>query len=236
MPVILATLLVIPAVVIEATASSPALRSSASVLNWVIWLVFVAEIVLLLTVAEDRRRWLGGHPFELALVVLTVPFLPASMQAARLLRLARLIRLVFVVRLARQLFSPSGVGFAAFVSALAVLAGGAAFQAAETAPGRSPSMWDGIWWAVTTLTTVGYGDLHPETVLGRIVGIALMVVGIGFVALLTGAIATRFISVLHEPEPDARGPAQADSDELTIEEEFRELAERLARLEARITR
>ena len=54
-------------------------------------------------------------------------------------------------------------------------------------------MWDGIWWAVVTVTTVGYGDLYPKTVQGRLIGMVLMFVGIGFLSLLTAAVASRFV-------------------------------------------
>lgn len=52
---------------------------------------------------------------------------------------------------------------------------------------------DGIWWALVTLTTVGYGDTVPATPFARIVGVLLMFVGIGFVAALTATVAARFI-------------------------------------------
>jgi Ion channel len=57
------------------------------------------------------------------------------------------------------------------------------------APKRHRSTWDGVWWAVTTMTTVGYGDITPRTNYGRVVAIVVMLVGIGFIALLTGALA-----------------------------------------------
>jgi len=67
------------------------------------------------------------------------------------------------------------------------LAGGAAYASLE----KGASTWDGVRWAVSTMTTVGYGDEFPETTLGRILGMSLMLVGIGFIAVLTGAVAER---------------------------------------------
>jgi voltage-gated potassium channel len=75
------------------------------------------------------------------------------------------------------------------VTAIAVAGGAQAAFATED----FPSLWDGIWWAVTTTTTVGYGDLYPTTVQGRIIGMLLMFVGIGFLSLLTASIASRFV-------------------------------------------
>jgi hypothetical protein len=58
----------------------------------------------------------------------------------------------------------------------------AAFASAEP----KHSAGDGIYWAITTMTTVGYGDLSPETNTGKVIAVGVMVVGIGFIALLTG--------------------------------------------------
>jgi voltage-gated potassium channel len=52
---------------------------------------------------------------------------------------------------------------------------------------------DGVWWAVVTATTVGYGDLYPTDVEGRIIGIVVMLLGIGFIAVRTGTVASRFV-------------------------------------------
>lgn len=90
----------------------------------------------------------------------------------------------------RRLLSTEGIRDVAVVAALTVLAGAAGFATVEK--GQHLSAWDGVWWAVTTVTTVGYGDEHPHTTSGRIIAIVVMFVGIGFVAILTAGAAERF--------------------------------------------
>jgi voltage-gated potassium channel len=160
-------------------------------LNWAIWLAFAAEVAIMLRVVPDRGRWLRDHPLDLAIVILTLtpPFLPPALQSARVFRLLRLLRLVRAGTLARHVFSTQGVRDAAVLTLLAVLGGGAAFAAVE----QDVSAWDGVWWAITTVTTVGYGDVAVSTDGGRIIGICLMITGIGFVAVLTAAAADRFV-------------------------------------------
>jgi voltage-gated potassium channel len=72
-----------------------------------------------------------------------------------------------------------------------VVGGGAVFVAVER--DQDLTIWDGLWWAAETVTTVAYGDIYPTTALGRIVATVVMSAGIGFVALLTGALAQRFL-------------------------------------------
>src|SRR5688500_12803135 len=91
-PMLMAALLVIPAMVIEQSDWSDAWRSLAGVLNWMIWIAFAVELVVMLAVVRDRKTWLRTHPLEVAIVVLTPPFLPASLQALRVFRLLRLLR------------------------------------------------------------------------------------------------------------------------------------------------
>jgi voltage-gated potassium channel len=82
-----------------------------------------------------------------------------------------------------------------------------------------PDVWDGVWWAVVTVTTVGHGDSYPTTVAGRLLAMALMIVGIGFISVLTATIASSFVS------QDGR------QDELV--ETLRSIERRLAALEER---
>jgi voltage-gated potassium channel len=204
-PLLVAALLTIPAIAIEQSSAGEPWDTAAAALNWTIWLAFVAEIVLMLRVVPDRRQWLRQHPLDLAIVVLTPPFLPPALQAARVFRLLRLLRLVKAATLARRLLSTEGVRDAAVLALLTVLGGGAAYSAIERAPnGDRLSAWDGVWWALTTVTTVGYGDNYPTTDGGRVIAIVVMLVGIGFVAILTAAAAERFMRARAESEAERR--------------------------------
>ena len=176
-------------------------------LNWAIWLAFVAEVVIMLRVVPDRRQWLRDHPLDLAIVFLTPPFLPPALQAARVFRLLRLLRLVRAGTLARNVFTTEGVRDAGVLTLLAVLGGGAAFAAVDK--DENLSAWDGMWWAVQTVTTVGYGEPAVTTDGGRIIGICLMITGIGFVAVLTAAAAERFVRGRREEDERARRERRA---------------------------
>jgi voltage-gated potassium channel len=124
-------------------------------------------------------------------VVLTPPFLPVTLKLARLLPIVRLVWLMVVANRMRNVFSLQGLRYAALIVFTIVIGGGAVFVAVER--DQNLSIWDGLWWAAETVTTVAYGDIYPTTALGRIVATVVMTAGIGFVALLTGALAQRFL-------------------------------------------
>ncbi len=191
-PMLVAAALVIPTVAITESHPGGALETLARTLNWVTWLAFLVELVVMLTVVPDRRAWLKHHPLDLIVVVFTPPVLPAGLQSLRALRLLRLVRLLRLAQLSRQVFSLRGLHYAALLALLTAVAGGEAFVGFEK---RSQDLnaWDGIYWAVTTMTTVG-SDIYPTTTGGEIVSVAVVVVGIAFVALLTGAFAQRFLA------------------------------------------
>jgi voltage-gated potassium channel len=216
LPLLAFALLTIPAIALDTPGVGEPWKSIGIALNWAIWLAFVAEVVIMLRVVPDRGRWLRDHPLDLAIVILTPPFLPPALQAARVFRLLRLLRLVRAASLARRVFSTEGVRDAAVLTLVAVLGGGAAFAAVE----QGVSAWDGVWWAITTVTTVGYGDVPVTTDGGRIIGICLMITGIGFVAVLTAAAADRFVR-------------QRRQQERLIETRLDQIIERLDALEKR---
>lgn len=92
-----------------------------------------------------------------------------------------------------------------------------------------PSIGSGLWWAVQTVTTVGYGDHVPTTVAGRLVAAVVMLVGIGFLTVITAAITSTFVSrSRHEQAPP--------DVETALAEQFRQLDSRLERIEAALRR
>jgi voltage-gated potassium channel len=234
---LVAALLVIPVIVVQESNTSSDLRVVADVLNWLIWLAFLAEFVAMLSVVPDRRHWLLKHPLEIAIVLFTGPFLPASLQAARALRVLRVLRVLRLIPSARRVFSLDGLRFGAVLSVLVILGGGAAFHALENNPhGQHISLWDGVWWASSMATTVGTNDFTPDTTGGRILAIAIMLFGVGFVALLTGAVAQRFLAP--HLSKLAEGEAQIEQDISAVETdlcaELREIAGRITEIERRI--
>jgi voltage-gated potassium channel len=222
--------------VIEQSGAGEPWTTLAAVANWLIWSLFLAEVVVMLAVVPDRGRWLRKHPLEIAIVVLTPPFLPASLQALRVFRLLRVLRLIAVVGYARRVFSLNGLAYGALLALITVLAGGAAFAHAE---GEEVSTWDGVWWAMTTVTTVGYGDLYPHTNLGRGIAIVVMLVGIGFLSLLIGAVSERFLAAqLREETKEVEREVESDLDAARVQllAELRTVSDRLRELEADVER
>jgi len=220
-PLLAAALLTIPAIVIEQSNVGEPFDTTAVVLNWTIWTAFLIEIGLMLSVVDDRWRWLRDHPLDVAIVLLTPPFLPAALQATRVFRLLRLVRLMKLAVLSRRLLSTEGVRDAAVFALITILGGGAAFAAVENGHQDHPvSAWDGVWWAITTVTTVGYGDFSPRTLGGRVIAIVVMVVGIGFVAIITAAAAERFMR-----------SREAEAERAELRERLDEVLLRLDRIE-----
>jgi voltage-gated potassium channel len=188
-PMLVVAALVIPALTLEGAAVGHGLRTLAVVLNWIIWLAFLGELVAMLAVVRERRRYVRHNLLSVAIVLLTPPFFPAAVQSLRALRVLRLARLLQLAPIFKLAFGLRGLKYASVFTLLVVLTGAAAFENSE--PGKS--YFDGVYWAISTMTTVGYGDELPTTVTAKWIAMALMVVGIGYFAVITGAIAEQFI-------------------------------------------
>ena len=220
-------LLAVPAIVLEATASH-ALQLVALGLNVAIWAGFVAELAFVLAVASNRKRTLREHWLDLVIVVVSVPVMPPFMQGGRALRLLRLTQLFRLTALGaraaqagRRILDPGSFRYLAAVVAIVIAVAGSAIALVDSKD--VPSVWNGVWWALVTVTTVGYGDITITTVPGRIIAMLVMLVGISFFAMLTGAITSTWVKSDREREVE---PALDD-----IRERLGRIEEALARLE-----
>ena len=102
---------------------------------------------------------------------------------------ARVRTVTFLLR--KPLTVQRAAGIIASVTVLAMIIGGVAIH--FTDPQNFPDIGDGLWWAVQTVTTVGYGDLVPTSTTGRLVAAAVMVIGIGFLTVITASITSAFV-------------------------------------------
>ncbi len=166
----------------------------AAVVNIVAWIVFLVDFVV------HRRRlnhyvatWLGR--FDLLVVVLTAPWflLPGAHESrfVILIRLARVVRVLMAGKGARRLFER--IGRVAIVAiAVVIIGAAAAYRAEHPSNPEFATFGDSVWWAIVTLTTVGYGDIVPETPAGRFTGVLIMVAGVGILGVLAGSLASFF--------------------------------------------
>jgi voltage-gated potassium channel len=230
---LVASALVIPTVAIGESHPGGALERVANTLNWVTWLAFLVELIVMLAVVPERGRWLRHHPLDLIVVVFTPPVLPPGLQSLRALRLLRLLRLARLAQVSRQVFSLRGLHYAALLAMLTAVASGALFVGFER-HNQHLNAWEGIYWAITSMTTLG-SSIQPTTTGGQILAVGVVLVGISFVALLTGAIAQRFLG----PEI-AEVEQELESEQLTAEaialRELHNVREQIQALEVAVER
>jgi voltage-gated potassium channel len=158
-------------------------RSFLETVSWTVWAAFGADFAIRLVLADERGPYALRHWYDIALIVLPM-FRP--------LRLLRLVALARVLdRAAADSFAGKTLvyvaGGAALATGLAALAVLDAERGARDA--NIHTFGDALWWATTTVTSVGYGDHFPVTTEGRIVAAALMLVGIGFIGTVMASVA-----------------------------------------------
>ncbi len=95
------------------------------------------------------------------------------------------------------------------------------------------SVGDGIWWAIVTLATVGYGDIVPHTAWGRVVGAVVIVVGVTFLSFLTATVTSMFVSADQE-KLTAEADAERASREAETQAMLQQLLNRTAAIEAKL--
>lgn len=221
-PLTVLALLMVPILLVPLVVRlSRSLQGDLDTADYVIWALFAAEYGAKLYLAPARWRFVRTHVPDLVVVI--VPFLRPLriVRAIRLLRLLRLVRLVAFLgeglTRARAILAHRGLNYVLLVATMLVFAAaGLELTFERTAPGSNiHSYSDGLWWAATTITTVGYGDRFPVTAAGRGVAVVVMVTGIALFGTIAASVSSYFVT----QKTDA------------AEESMAELGDRLERIE-----
>ena len=110
-----------------------------------------------------------------------------------------------------------------------VVAGGIAIRVIDHR--EYSSIWEGMWWSLQTVTTVGYGDVTPKNTAGRIVGAVVMLEGVAFLAIITAAITSTFVTRAQREQKSAQ-PADDTVAEAPVDPQLEHIAARLKRVES----
>lgn len=203
------------------------LHLGLEIVLWVIWVVFAGEYLIRLALAERKIRFIWRHLFDLLAVALPM------------VRQLRVLRLVTVLRVLNRQASAAFRGrVAIYVAIVTVLVSFCAALAVLDAERSNPdagidSFPKALWWTLTTISTVGYGDVYPTTWEGRLVAASLMIGGIALLGVITGMIASWLLERIRAADENLEGAIQQESDDLraelrTLQAEIRELRRQLS--------
>ncbi|MGL5416096.1 MAG: potassium channel family protein [Clostridium sp.] len=188
-------IIVVITTIIEINSSLSGLEAQIiSFLNSAIWIIFVGDYVYRFVQSDSKKRFLLNNKIDLISII---P-LNEVFKTLRILKIGKMLKLLKVFR-TMIFFSRFKKSFGKFIKTnnfhlvlyatiIIVFLGTIGISLVE-----KMSLSDSLWWSFVTTTTVGYGDISPTTDLGRIIAGALMILGIGFIGMLTGTIATFFI-------------------------------------------
>ncbi len=182
---------------------------------WTTWALFLIDYVARLCLATDRPRWFVRHLLDLLVVALP------------LLRPLRLLRLVILVAALQKaiggairgrvvVYTASSVVLLVYVASLAIL------ETERYEPeSKITTFGDAVWWSITTITTVGYGDLAPVTGIGRVIAVTLMIGGISLVGIVTATLASWIVQRVAEEDVSQQAATAAHIDALRADVDSR---------------
>jgi len=195
-------------------------RDLLSVYDNVVCAIFLIDFIYNLTGSKPKRAYFVGQRGWLDLLG-SIPSLPGFPYTS-ILRLARLARLARIGKLLggknrKALIADVLENRGQYATFITILAAGMVLVVAsvlilqfESAAGDEANIQDGgdaLWWALVTITTVGYGDYYPVTLLGRVTGFFVMIAGVGIIGALASILASLLVPPPKEPEPAAEGAA-----------------------------
>jgi len=195
---------------------------------WIVWGIFVIDYVVRLTLATDRVKWFFRH---------IIDFFVAILPVLRPLRLLRLLVLFGALQKAIGgairgkiiIYTAFSVVLLIYIASLAIL---------DEERGKPDSginnFGDAVWWAVSTVTTVGYGDKTPITTMGKVIAVFLMIGGISLLGVVTATLASWVVQRVAEEDAANRVATAARIDELQADMQQRidALTEEVRRLTA----
>ncbi|MFC1931155.1 potassium channel family protein [Chloroflexota bacterium] len=177
------------------------------VFDALVCLVFAVEFVHRVRHSPKRAHFFKTHSFEILAMIPAFAFqllgaIPVIAVSLRLLRLVRVVRVVLVVaRMTRFLrvsdrFVRRSSLIYLLVASLFIIFGGAIFATvleSQTPEAQITNFSDALWWSISTVTTVGYGDIVPNSIGGRVMGMGLMMVGIGVMTAFISQVSATII-------------------------------------------
>lgn len=194
--VVVGTLATIPIIVLlDQGVRNPWITAA----DWAVWGVFLLEYAIEFTLSPQRSAYVRRNWLSPVVLLLSFPLLPDLLGTVRLARLARFLRFARLAGVTarglgelRQVLARRGLLYIAVTTTVLILAGAAALEVLEpkTVGG---GFFNAIWWAIVTASTVGYGDIAPSTVWGRIIAVLLMLSGIGLISTFSASITSYFV-------------------------------------------
>jgi voltage-gated potassium channel len=187
------------------------------VIEFVAWSAFAIDLIVRIVLAPDRWRFIRSHVLDILAVILPI---------LRPLQALRALSIVFLSARGLHRILRNQVLSYVMIAALGIwfIAGLAVTQAERDAPGANiRDVAEGWWWAFITMATVGYGDVFPVTIEGRLVAVGLVVTGIALIGTVTAYIASWFAAQTRAAEQALQ--AEIDESEDKIDELTREVRE-----------
>lgn len=178
-----------------------------------IWITFIVDYIVRVSLAPDRRDWVLHHILDLVVVALPM------------FRPLRLITMLHVLHRTGGVALRGRIDlYAGFSATLLVFVGAlAALDAERHAPGATITTFGrALWWASVTITTVGYGDVVPVTLTGRVVAVVLMLGGIAVLGVVTGTVASSIVERVAAEDEEQQAATRAQVRRLS--EQVRELS------------
>ncbi len=179
-------------------------RAACRYLDYAAWVAFALDYAARLVLAERKLPYVARHIADL--LVIALPLL----RPLRLLRVLMLLR--FLNRRAARTLRGRVIIYVSGAAALVLFCAALAELDAERHSSHSPihNFGESLWWAASTMSTVGYGDYAPVTVDGRIVAVALMLAGVGLLGVVTASLASWLVEAVREVETESQAATRAD--------------------------